>query len=238
MRKPQKRFKVMIGGRLRPHPKGQILTKNEAGDFYYYEVNGVRKLSPFTPEQLESMHESLIQPLSADGLLYDVFCHEYSSKKPLYQRWDKGSWHDSYSFNGSQLHLYRLKPQPKYIPVPECVKLRSSCSVSFIFNNERALYIDHTDGLPLLSKAVEGLEEPHQIDPTPLTEFKNGGIFYYAHFHIGDIRQYFVWCAKENKLYRFDNEGSYEVDSIEFPNPENFLKVIPVQEAHKCTSKQ
>lgn len=231
MNKPQKRLKIMQGGRLRPFFKGQILTYNEGAEVYYFEHNGITKRSPFTPEQLEAMHSSLVQPLSADGLTWkemqDKNCQIYDDIKKEWK--NHNGW-----FSSEYIHLYRLKPQPKYIDVPECVKLHlSPGGIPFIGNDKRSLFISSNDRLPLLARLSNEAPQPHQIDPTPIEAFEEGQIYFKSsaikleETSICLIRKYCVYSAKTKRLYYFNEEGYYDINS-EIPLDLNyFLKVTP-----------
>ena len=232
--KPQKRLKIMQGGRLRPFVKDQILTYNETLNVYYYVDSKMHKQrSPFTPEELESMHKTLVQSISADGLTLNEF---RTKQKGLYQTYFKGSWIDCDTWSSSEhfFHLYRLKPQPEYIPVPEGVKLGVSGGRYFIVNGERLLGLGN-DGLPVMGPFTPYPDQPHQIDPTPITEFEDGEIYFEGYRDTPDffqginlISNYFIYCKKENSMYGFPYEDTYATRFKQHPSFNDYRKVIPV----------
>lgn len=214
--KLQKKLKVMKGNLLTPFKEGEILVLNEASGEYRF--GGGLRQSPFTAKELEAMPKSLIQPISADGLTLDEMKgREYQAFNSRTDEWEN----IDVDYRAVELSLLRIKPQPKYVLVPESIKLGTDVSgQGSIFNHKRVLFNALDDGLPIMSR-VAGIEtQPHQIDPREIGDFEDGQIYFAIsgseneYIHKDDIGFYGIYCKKLNNIYYFTDEKDYGLESI------------------------
>jgi len=226
--KPQKRVRFEIGSPLFRPGKGTILTLDEARNKYVSEDSKL-----YDRAWIEALQSPVVEWLSADGLTLKEL-NRNSGILQCYQV-NQLEWRDVLRKDSADIRYYRLKPQPEYIPVPECVELvaETSSTFSVIYNNKRSLFIG-SDGLPIMGQTLLK-PQPHQIDPTPVDEFEDGGIclFSYTNTNLKEDAKYTgnygVFCAKENRMYFFDTMNGYALTSMLEPKLANFRKVIPVK---------
>jgi len=222
MKEPKKRYKVMVAGFFRNLAKGSILTYSKAADCYFRDDYPCS----FKKEDIEEQPRHLLEPLSADGLTWE----EIKGNDHQYYYKGKEKWLDHIGwFSIEYINLFRLKPQPEYIPVPESIELLQG----IILNGKRALTILSSDGLPILrERNHQQKPRSKKIDPTPLTELEDGQIYFdNAAVDIYSIFSYCIYCKKGDAMYYFPSKNDYRVlcmegPRLEGPKLENFRKVI------------
>jgi len=224
--KPQKRVRIEVAGFFRLG-KGAILTYNEAADCYFDDKMSMKS---YKRAWIEALQSPVVEWLSADGLTRKEFRNELYNNRGIFEKWNFGKWEERSSYNSDFIHHYRIKPQPKYIPVPECVKIVKVDDPNrnyAILNETRGLFISCNDGKPLMIGFLNYPNTPHQIDPTPIDKFEDGGIYFYTGGSKRRIGSYYVYSKKADMLYRFDG-NNYCLD-VSIPDQDIYLKVIPVK---------